>query len=142
MAASGCGSVVVVVWWTVLAMAGPVSSLGGVITGNVVYNMSASPYVVTEDILVEAGARLTIQPGVTLQFDPGVGMTVRGILHAQVRWHSSWQKCFPFGDLNPAGGGLPPCPSTIYYYLSSKQILTLNLYKDSLLHLFSPPNGI
>lgn len=72
-----------VVFLTVTGIADVVGAVGGVISENVVYDSSASPYVITEDILIEKGGKLTLEPGVSLQFDPGVGITVRGVLHAE-----------------------------------------------------------
>lgn len=60
-------------------------TLGGSITGRVECGVAASPYTVTQDVEVLRGATLILRPGVTVQFDPGVGITVRGKLEAQVR---------------------------------------------------------
>lgn len=69
---------------TLLCGAISVKAEGGSIRGNVVYDVTKSPYVVTQDIVIQRGAKLTIQPGVTVKFDPGVGMTIRGVLQAEV----------------------------------------------------------
>ncbi|XP_042229688.1 protein bark beetle-like isoform X4 [Homarus americanus] len=85
MAVTRCRSMAVI-WWTAIVMvvlAPPVLGLGGTVSDNVVYDVSGSPYVVTQDILIQPGGRLTIEPGVTVQFDPGVGVTVKGVLHAE-----------------------------------------------------------
>ncbi|XP_076029838.1 C-type lectin domain-containing protein bark beetle [Oratosquilla oratoria] len=60
-----------------------VSAEGGLITKEKVYNASGSPYTITEDIVVEKGATLNIEAGVTMRFDPGVGVTVRGVMKAK-----------------------------------------------------------
>ena len=41
-----------------------------------------SPYLVSNDVVVGENARLTIEPGVTLQFSPGIGMTINGAMTA------------------------------------------------------------
>jgi len=47
-------------------------------------NKIHSPYLVREDIIIEKTGELTIDPGVELRFSPMVGLTVRGILSANV----------------------------------------------------------
>lgn len=70
---------------TVLLFTAPsVEAFGGIIADNVVYDVSGSPYMITQDITIEKGGVLTIEPGVTVTFDPGVGVTVKGILRAEV----------------------------------------------------------
>ncbi|KAK4322842.1 hypothetical protein Pmani_006427 [Petrolisthes manimaculis] len=73
-----------VIWVTLLCAADGVNGEGGSIKENVVYDVSNSPYLVTQDIVIHQGAKLTINPGVTVKFDPGVGMTIRGVLKAEV----------------------------------------------------------
>lgn len=76
-------------WWCVVAVVavrwGSACRLGGSITGRMECGMAGSPYTVTQDVEVLRGATLVLRPGVTVQFDPGVGITVRGTLDAQVR---------------------------------------------------------
>ncbi len=43
---------------------------------------SQSPWLVTRDVVVDADARLTIEPGVTLLFSPKAGMTIHGAMTA------------------------------------------------------------
>ena len=45
--------------------------------------LSDSPYFIENDVLVEDTGELVIEPGVTLKFGPGAGITVRGILNAE-----------------------------------------------------------
>ena len=45
--------------------------------------LSDSPYFIENDVLVEDTGELVIEPGVTLKFGPGAGITVRGILRAE-----------------------------------------------------------
>lgn len=59
---------------------------GGTITDDsLVFYKSRSPYVVRNDLIVERNARVVFEPGVELRFEPQVGITVRGILTAEVR---------------------------------------------------------
>lgn len=46
--------------------------VGGDITGNVQWTKAGSPYIVTADITVKPGARLTIGPGVVIRFKPNL----------------------------------------------------------------------
>ncbi|XP_037927279.1 protein bark beetle [Teleopsis dalmanni] len=55
---------------------------GGEIITNRILRYSESPYTVRENIIVNRGASLTIEPGVSIEFAPTVGITVNGILHA------------------------------------------------------------
>ncbi|XP_042893640.1 protein bark beetle-like [Penaeus japonicus] len=102
---------VVVMWCavvsvvTVLLVTTPsAEAFGGVIASNVVYDVSGSPYVITQDITIEDGGVLTIEPGVTVQFDPGVGMTVKGVLRAEgtptnrIKLTSSFPPTAPLSD--------------------------------------------
>ena len=47
-----------------------------------ILSLSDSPYYIENDVLVEEDGELVIQPGVTLKFAPGAGITVRGVLTA------------------------------------------------------------
>ena len=57
---------------------------GGIIVGERILRQEESPYVLNTDLEVERGGRLTIEPGVTIEFAPMVGITVRGIISAVV----------------------------------------------------------
>ncbi|ESN98427.1 hypothetical protein HELRODRAFT_176894 [Helobdella robusta] len=57
------------------------SQIGGRMDGNVVLTKDKSPYSVVDDIFVPSDKKLTIEPGVTLNFVYG-GITVEGILSA------------------------------------------------------------
>ena len=48
-----------------------------------ILTLADSPYYIENDILVEPDGELFIQPGVTLKFAPGAGITVRGVLTAE-----------------------------------------------------------
>ena len=60
------------------------SVLGGVYSENVTLFFRNSPYRVQTDLIVEAGATLTIETGVQLYFDTGVGLKVWGTIRAIV----------------------------------------------------------
>ncbi len=47
-----------------------------------ILDLSDSPYTVTDDVLIDRDVALTIEPGVELQFNPGIGMVVNGSLIA------------------------------------------------------------
>lgn len=47
-----------------------------------VWSIAGSPYVVTENVIVESGTTLVIQPGVEIKFDLGKKMYILGILFA------------------------------------------------------------
>lgn len=64
---------------------------GGQITrGQRVLERSKSPYLLREDLYVERGGELVIEPGVEIRFAPMIGITVRGILTAKVSSHFHW----------------------------------------------------
>lgn len=50
---------------------------------NITWTAENSPYRVTGDLIIPEDATLTIEPGTTVFFDPGAGLTVHGLLHAQ-----------------------------------------------------------
>ena len=47
------------------------------------WRANESPFQITEDVVVPAGATLTIDPGVTVQLGEGVTLHVDGTLHAE-----------------------------------------------------------
>ena len=57
---------------------------GGRVVGERVLRLSDSPYFLQEDLNVERGGTLIIEPGVTIHVAPMVGITVRGALNALV----------------------------------------------------------
>lgn len=63
---------------------------------------SKSPYLLREDLYVERGGELIIESGVEIRFAPMVGITVRGIITAEVITHKNrneilkkWSARFP-----------------------------------------------
>jgi hypothetical protein len=60
-----------------------VTVIGGVMPMNVVLRESASPYEVNQNLVVQAGAKLTIEPGTMVRIDPGIVITIYGTLDAE-----------------------------------------------------------
>ncbi|CAH1246069.1 Hypp7645 [Branchiostoma lanceolatum] len=59
-----------------------VTQVGGSYYRNHTFPLSGSPYIATHEIIVGEDATLTIEAGVEILFDEGVGMTVVGQLQA------------------------------------------------------------
>ncbi len=57
---------------------GVTQAVSGVIDTDTTWTVAGGPYLVTGDLTVTAGATLTIEPGVTVFFQAGTGMTVNG----------------------------------------------------------------
>lgn len=75
---------IVLVWTNFWHAVGALTEINGAVyTDNGILQWTNSPYIVTNDIVVEESGKLTIQPGVELRFAPGVGITVRGVLQAE-----------------------------------------------------------
>ena len=58
------------------------TNVSGTISTNTTWSSAGSPYVVTSSVTVNTGVTLTIQSGVTVQFNDNYGMTVLGTLTA------------------------------------------------------------
>jgi len=58
------------------------STLSGTLATNIVLDAASGPWQITGDVIVPAGMTLTIEPGTTLFFDSGTGITVNGQLQA------------------------------------------------------------
>jgi len=58
-------------------------NVSGLISSNTTWTVANSPYVVTNNILVNAGVTLTIQPGVTVKFNALKSMQIDGTLIAK-----------------------------------------------------------
>lgn len=58
---------------------------GGIINGDKILVTNQSPYLISQDIIVERSSKLVIQPGVKLLFSPRIGVQVKGTLIAQVK---------------------------------------------------------
>lgn len=59
-------------------------SFAGVYTRNVTLYYRNSPYLVQNDLTIERNAMLTIESGVHVYFDNGVGIKVKGAIWAMV----------------------------------------------------------
>ncbi len=56
---------------------GDVSNISGTILSDTILDAVSGPWYVTSDLIVQAGAALTIEPGTTLFFDTGAGIVVQ-----------------------------------------------------------------
>lgn len=63
------------------------NTIGGVYSENITLFFMNSPYRVSSDLTVETGATMTIQTGVKIYFDAGVGLKVKGSLYAVVSYY-------------------------------------------------------
>ncbi len=61
---------------------------GGVIDVDTTWMAAEGPYLVEADLTVVSGATLTVEPGVSIFFAPGVRMTIRGMLIAEGQEHA------------------------------------------------------
>lgn len=59
---------------------------GGSFVGERTLRLAESPYILRQDMEIELGAKLIVDPGVHLHFSPMVGMTVRGAIIAVVSY--------------------------------------------------------
>jgi hypothetical protein len=69
--------------WLAAALASADTIVNTDIQSDTTWTSPGSPYVVTNNIAVHAGATLTIRPGVVVRFDPQTGMDVNGRLIAE-----------------------------------------------------------
>jgi hypothetical protein len=60
-----------------------VTEIGGTLPTNTVLRESASPYVVKQNLVVQTGGKLTIEPGTSVRTEPGVSWTVYGAMTAE-----------------------------------------------------------
>jgi hypothetical protein len=58
------------------------TNVSGNITSNTTWTLAGSPYLVTDDLIVDWNVQLNIEPGVTVKFDVGTELEMRGILSA------------------------------------------------------------
>lgn len=80
----------------------PVTTVKGIISGNTVWTLGNSPYIVIGHVLVEEGASLTIEPGVVVKFDSSYYLRIDGTLVAD---GTEEQKIvFTSNKKNPAPG--------------------------------------
>ena len=67
---------------TLPAVASADTNVSGVISTDTTWTLSDSPYIVTGSTLVNSGVNLTVEPGVVVRFDSGVGLQINGTLIA------------------------------------------------------------
>ncbi len=70
-------------WFEPLETRRMLTDVGGSLTSDTVWTQAASPYVVTADVMVQPGVTLEIEPGVAVQFRQNTGLEVRGRLLAE-----------------------------------------------------------
>ncbi len=58
------------------------TQVSGDITSNSTWTKAASPYIVTNDVIVNSGSMLTIEPGVVVKFKPQTSLIINGNLAA------------------------------------------------------------
>ena len=63
--------------------AGALTNVSGTVTVDTTWSPGAGPYLVIGPLMVPAGVTLAIEPGTTVYFAPGAGMTVQGRLRAE-----------------------------------------------------------
>jgi hypothetical protein len=65
------------------ASSGSTNVVSGVLTTDTTWSVENSPYHAIGEVTVAAGATLTVEPGVVVEFDTGVGLTIEGRLVAE-----------------------------------------------------------
>jgi len=56
--------------------------LEGHITHDTTWTLANSPYTVVKDVVIDAGVKLIIEPGVEVRFDKNVSLTIYGSFEA------------------------------------------------------------
>ena len=74
------------------------TDIGGTLASDTILTADESPYTVTDNIVVPDGVKLTIEPGVRVEFNADTGLNVRGQLFAE---GTPWQRIV----FDRAGGG-------------------------------------
>jgi PKD repeat protein len=78
------------------------TNIGGSITSDTTWTEANSPYIVTSNVLVSQGVKLTIEPGVTARFNDGLSLRIDGTLIA--RGNSSNIIIFTSNNSPPGAG--------------------------------------
>jgi parallel beta-helix repeat protein len=81
------------------------TNVGGLITENTTWDLAGSPYVITGNLLVFPDITLTIEPGVTVKFNPRMAFQINGTLVA--RGTAAQKITFTFNDEVPVSGYMP-----------------------------------
>jgi len=78
-----CVLILIVPLFSIAQLALADTEVGGIIRENTTWAEANSPYIVTNNILVDENVTLTIEPGVTIKFDSEKSLQVNGELIAQ-----------------------------------------------------------
>lgn len=126
-------------------------NVGGTVAANTTYTLSNSPYIVTSSLTINPGVTLTVQSGVEIKFNSGVGLNVYGTLTATsaiftsndaVPVNGSWSNVF-FGDgSNVAASTLTGCTFNFGTYLYVRDKYTLNLTGSTVTRFSGSPLSI
>jgi parallel beta-helix repeat protein len=76
--------------------------VGGPIISDTTWTLANSPYIVTSNVQVLEGVKLTIEPGVVVKFNTGLLLLVEGTLHA--KGTASKRITFTSNNINPQPG--------------------------------------
>ena len=105
------------------------TNVSGLISSNTTWNLSGSPYMVTDNILIASGALLTIEPGVSVRFNQGKYLRVIGTLIAR----GTTDNMITFEGNNTSWQGIEMRPGsgtvfgTDYSYGSGSEIKFVNI---------------
>lgn len=78
------------------------TNVGGIISNNTTWDVLASPYIVTSNVLINSGVILTIEEGVTVKFNTGKSLQNKGTIIA--RGTSSNRIIFTSNQVTPTPG--------------------------------------
>lgn len=78
------------------------TEVGGYVSENTTWTLENSPYIVTEDIIIESDVVLGIEPGVVVKFAKGTNLVVDGALVS--KGNSTHQITFTSNSLSPTPG--------------------------------------
>ncbi|HYO77559.1 MAG TPA: hypothetical protein VE010_13950, partial [Thermoanaerobaculia bacterium] len=109
-----------------LARAAGATNVSGALTSSTTWTAANNPYVVTSTVTVNSGVTLTIEPGVTVSFNSGTGLTVSGTLRAIGT--SMSRITFTSSAATPAAGAW----RTIFLQAPATQLATEIAYADVL----------
>lgn len=89
------------------------TEVSGTISSDTTWTAASSPYHVTGTVTVESGAKLTIEAGTIVKFDPNINLSVSGILDANGTasapiYFTSYKDDDAGGDTNGDGNASNP----------------------------------